>query len=136
MRKETNEPIAYVRGSFSRYDNDRSAAQVQIARRFSRLNRVKISVIMASKIKIADAGNVMVPAYLILKKKGYRLRRSNPGDLDLELWHAENATCEFVADGPVALLGLVLLYETRGENWQSNDEDLREFEDWLHGCGR
>ncbi|HVF85043.1 MAG TPA: hypothetical protein VM821_03595 [Abditibacteriaceae bacterium] len=83
---------------------------------------------MASKIKIADAGNVLVPAYLTLIQKGLSVRWLNlTDDPEQELWFAEDATREFVADGPLTLLGLVSLHEIRGDNWQASDEQIDDF---------
>ena len=83
---------------------------------------------MRAKIKIADAANVMVPAYLTLLQKGFTVRWCNINDdPEQELWFAEDATREFVADGPVALLGLVCVHEARGNDWQASDEQIEDF---------
>lgn len=70
----------------------------------------------------------MTLAYLALLQKGFAVRRVNLNDdPEQELWFAEDETREFVADGPVALLGLVGLHETRGDNWQATDEEIYDF---------
>lgn len=83
---------------------------------------------MSPKIRIAHAGNVLVPAYLALKQKGFNVRweRSyiNP---EQETWYAEDETREFIAEDPVALLGLVLMHEVRGDDWNANDLEISDF---------
>ena len=80
---------------------------------------------MASKAIIINAGNVMVPAYLTLLQKGYQV--SVERDNEKENWVAENHQCKFVADDPVALLGLVCVFEVRGKSWQASDEQISQF---------
>ncbi len=82
---------------------------------------------MASKIRIADAGNVLIPAYLTLKQKGFVVRWDKSTDSEQEYWYAEDATREFIADGPVALLGLIAMHEIRGDDWEANDDEIQEF---------
>jgi hypothetical protein len=78
------------------------------------------------KVRIAAAGNVEIPAYLTLREKGYEVRweRKKEGE---ELWFAEKDGCEFVAEGPIELLGVVSLYEIRGENWKATDQETDDF---------
>jgi hypothetical protein len=80
------------------------------------------------KTTIAAAGNTLVPAYLALRAKGYVVRREGPISADSEeSWSAEDAHRRFIADDTVALLGLVALFETRGEGWQASDEEIDRF---------
>lgn len=71
--------------------------------------------------KIADAGNVVVPAVVALEAAGYRVNR-----LDGDLLEAVSGEGRFVADGPVALLGLIKLVELRGWSWRVSDEQIDE----------
>ncbi|HIH09821.1 MAG TPA: hypothetical protein HA254_04070 [Candidatus Diapherotrites archaeon] len=73
---------------------------------------------------ISSAGNTAAPAYLVLKSKGYELFRdaSNPN-----LWIAQKGKNKFIAESTVELLGLILIYESRGENWMANDKEIEEF---------
>lgn len=66
---------------------------------------------MKPKLKLADAGNVTVPAWLALQQKGYSVRCQMMAESSAETWVAENDKVELVADGPVTLLGLAALYE-------------------------
>lgn len=83
---------------------------------------------MPRKINIVSAGNVLVPAYLALLQKGYRVtrkpvRRSD----DCESWHASKAGNRFMAEDPLSLLGIVALYETRGACWKASDDEIDRF---------
>lgn len=70
---------------------------------------------------LADAANTMTPAYLAILAKGYSVKSSG------EYMIAERDGSSFVADGPVALLGLIALAEIRGESWQATDDEIDEF---------
>lgn len=76
---------------------------------------------------LAAAGNVEVPAYLALQARGYRVTRTYSDEDQLEFWYAETTGERFTASGPLELLGLVALYETRGENWRAEDEQIEDF---------
>lgn len=80
---------------------------------------------MKQKLKIADAGNVAVPAYLVLQQKGYQVRCETEDSQ--ETWFAENDTAELIAEDIVALLGLVALAEFRGHNWKASDGEIDDF---------
>ena len=74
---------------------------------------------------LATAGNVFVPAYLVLQSKGYRVTRID-GD-GTELWIAEGNGLRFVAEGTIELLGVMAVYEARGEMWPASAEDTDAF---------
>ncbi|KMO29660.1 hypothetical protein VQ02_29335 [Methylobacterium variabile] len=67
---------------------------------------------------LADAGNVTVPAYLAISRKGYAVHRSG------RFMIAENGEHRFLAEGPLQLLGLIALVEVRGESWQASDDEI------------
>jgi hypothetical protein len=79
------------------------------------------------KLKIADAGNVTVPAFLTLQQRGYVVRCERSADGTRETWIAESDTTELLADDPVALLGLAALAESRGTDWKASDSQIQEF---------
>lgn len=81
---------------------------------------------MTKKVEIAAAGNVLVPVYLALKAKGYRVTREVDSK-KLEFWFADKKGLRFCADDPLALLGLIGLYETRGESWMASDHEIDKF---------
>lgn len=79
-----------------------------------------------SAFRIAAAGNTEIPAYLALLEKGYRVRRERPS-AEREFWFAVKGDREFVAEGPIELLGVVAMFETRGPHWKARDEEIDAF---------
>jgi hypothetical protein len=80
------------------------------------------------KPTLANAGNTLVPAYLALLQRGFKVYREP--SLKTEsgpLWVAEDSSCRFVAEDLVTLLGLVGLYETRGSHWEASDQEIDSF---------
>lgn len=71
---------------------------------------------------LCAAGNVEVPAYLVLSQKAYIV--TAPGN---EGWCAEKDGLRFQAESLVELLGLVSMYEARGPNWAALDEEIEDF---------
>ena len=92
---------------------------------------------------IGIAGNTSIPALLALRAKGYRLRLDyhrldrpevgNPGyRLDYQ------ADCEgryFSATTPEELLGLVAMWEVRGDDWRLKPGE-GTIDDELHAASR
>lgn len=68
------------------------------------------------------AGNTQNPALTILKDKGYQLwvEEHSGGRLS---WNADQKGRLFSATGPVELLGLVTLWEVRGDDWHAKDHE-------------
>jgi hypothetical protein len=71
---------------------------------------------------LVAAGNTYNPCLLILTQKGYRLWVEE-GEECL-LWNAEKAGQSFMAYSPPELLGIVILWEELGENWNRQHPDL------------
>jgi hypothetical protein len=82
---------------------------------------------MSPKTTIATAGNTIIPAYLALLQKGYSISCESRAGAAKELWVAEDASTRFIAEDPLLLLGLVGLYEIRGERWPATDSEIEEF---------
>jgi hypothetical protein len=61
---------------------------------------------------IANAGNVLVPAVLALRERGFGVSREDREGR--EEWRAEQGDLLIVADDPLHLLGLAALREQRG----------------------
>jgi hypothetical protein len=78
------------------------------------------------KLKIFGAGNVVVPAFLTLRQRGYSVRRMVRED-GTARWIAENEEREFQSDDPVTLLALAAIGETRGEKWRASDQEIESF---------
>ena len=76
-------------------------------------------------MKIAAAANVEIPAYLSIKQKGYSVRWEK--ETKRECWYAEKNDKIFIADCPIELLGVINVFEFRGENWQASDAEVDEF---------
>jgi len=74
---------------------------------------------------LALASNVLAPAYLVLQSKGYRVSRKQADGL--ELWIAEGNGLRFVADSTIELLGVMAVYEARGDSWRASDEEIEAF---------
>lgn len=70
-----------------------------------------------SGVDLAQAGNTVVPAILALEACGYVVTQQRP------YFVVEAGDARFVADDPVALLGLVRLAEIR-RPWRANDAEL------------
>jgi hypothetical protein len=79
-----------------------------------------------SKFRIAAAGNTEVPAYLALLEKGYSVRWERLSE-EKEFWFAAKDDYEFVAEGPIELLGIAAMFETRGPDWRATDEEIEGF---------
>jgi hypothetical protein len=76
---------------------------------------------------IATAGNTEVPAYLVLKAKGYQITVTPIEGSHEQTWSAENDTVCLSAAGPIELLGMVSMYESRGADWRAPDEAIDDF---------
>lgn len=82
------------------------------------------------QIKIRIAGNTGGPALFALRAKGYTVELSYVRDESGE-YAAEYAAvkdgCVFSADTPEALLGLVAMWEVRGDDWRASTDDERSW---------
>jgi hypothetical protein len=75
---------------------------------------------------IRIAGNTEIPSLLALRAKGYRVWLEyakvndprNPWYPYMPDYQAENEMAYFSATSPVELLGLVAMWETRGDDWK------------------
>lgn len=73
-------------------------------------------------MRLASAGNVVVPAILLLEERGYVIEvHRSPAS---ELWTARRGDIELVGDDPIELLGLASLAEARGDAWRATDEEI------------
>ena len=70
---------------------------------------------------LSDAANLMAPAYQVILAKGYSVRAEQ------DLMVAVKGDDRFVAENPVALLGVIALAEARAEHWQATDAEIAEF---------
>jgi hypothetical protein len=65
---------------------------------------------------ISAGGNTVVPAILALEKLGFTVSIEGT---DGEMFRATRGSETYLADDPVAVLGLVKLVEVRGWEWPS-----------------
>lgn len=72
---------------------------------------------------IYAAGNVVVPAYLAILAKGYNVEMTGP---DRWLLATKDGN-SYHAEDPIFLLGLIMVGELRGENWQASDQEIDDF---------
>ena len=72
-------------------------------------------------IGVRIAGNTMIPCLQAIAAKGYTVSHyflgSKPGDWDHPQWEAEKDGREFSATSVEELLGLIAMWEVRGDDW-------------------
>lgn len=75
-------------------------------------------------IKIAEAGNTENPCFLVIESKGYALSvrhySEDPDDID---FIAEKNGNKFIAESGPSLLGLIAMWENRGDDWQTRENE-------------
>lgn len=69
----------------------------------------------------------MVPAYLILKEKGFELKKTHHSESDGDTWTATKEGIKLIGDDPLELLGLSKIVETRGSEWMATDRQIDTF---------
>lgn len=78
-----------------------------------------------SRLTIRIAGNTSIPCVQVIASKGYTIRHyflgNSPGDWDSPQWNAEKDGRTFSATSPEELLGLISMWETRGDAWRLNE---------------
>ncbi|MDR1340092.1 MAG: hypothetical protein LBK58_08590 [Prevotellaceae bacterium] len=81
--------------------------------------------------RIRIAGNTIAPCFAIIKQKGYkieaRVNKNSSGEY-FYTWDAVKENHHFSAECPVELLGLISMWEIRGDNWKANDIEYREYD--------
>ena len=70
-------------------------------------------------LKIRIAGNTEVPCFAAIKTKGYKVTCTEYVDSEYFDWNAEKDNRLFSATSPIELLGLIAMWEVRGDNWQA-----------------
>jgi hypothetical protein len=73
---------------------------------------------------LAAFGNTYNPSLLVLKEKGYQLRAETTTDGEHTLWTASKGEDSFLGYSPPELLGVVVLWETLGPNWNQQKPNL------------
>lgn len=74
---------------------------------------------MTYKFSLVDAMNTYNPALFVLRQKGYRVWVDPGGEgAEEEEWRAQKEGRDFFAADPLRLLGLIAMWEQRGDDWQ------------------
>ena len=81
-------------------------------------------------VKIAATANTLAPAWRVLVSKGWDVERHY--DEPTERWTAKRGPIELSAQDVLQLLGLVCVYNSRGDEWRPTDDEVRDF---LKVCG-
>jgi hypothetical protein len=82
---------------------------------------------MKEKFRLADAMNTYNPALLVLQERGYKIwLELSEDESELGTWWASKDEADFAAFDPLRLLGLVIIWEQRGVQWERkiNEEKL------------
>ncbi len=87
----------------------------------AKLRRLADALEKDEKFNLSSAGNTEPPAFELLKEMGFEVSKNEDN------WTAENYNARFTAESPTELLGLVSLYQAKGERWQVSDEKIDEF---------
>ena len=79
--------------------------------------------------KIASAGNSDTAAYAVLLSKGYKVEIRKESDGKDGWFVAQKDGSEFIGDTPLETLGLVAMFEFRGEDWKPTDLEIMAIAD-------
>ncbi len=71
-------------------------------------------------MQLNAAGNTLIPGILLIRELGYSLTIDKKKSLCI----AEKDGNSFIANDPVTVLGLIKLFEVRGENWRASDDEI------------
>jgi hypothetical protein len=73
-------------------------------------------------VNLVAAGNTYNPSLLLLQQKGYQLQAEESGKG--VLWTAFMGEDSFLAYSPPELLGIVVLWESFGQDWNQQEPNL------------
>ena len=74
------------------------------------------------RLKLADAMNTYSPALQVISGRGYQITFS-PAEHGEGDWEASAGDRVFCATDPLRLLGLIALWESRGDNWGRRQDE-------------
>src|SRR5688572_13015359 len=72
------------------------------------------------KVGIRIAGNTLIPTLQVIAAKGYAITHYYC-EPDRPFWDADKDGRSFSADSAEALLGLIAMWEQRGDDWMMRD---------------
>ena len=75
-------------------------------------------------MNLVAAGNTYNPALIVLRQKGYQLQAEDDDAGKRVLWMASKGEDSFLAYSPPELLGIVVLGESLGRDWNQQEPNL------------
>lgn len=78
---------------------------------------------MSSAFRLSELHDAENVAVITLREKRYRVWWEASERPSADDWWAEKDGRKFVARSPLALLGLVALWESRGDEWQKKPDE-------------
>lgn len=81
-------------------------------------------------MKIASAGNSDTAAFHALIKKGYSVWVVPKSDGNTGWYVAKKENQEFIGDNFLETIGLIAMFEARGEDWKPTDKEVEELEEF------
>ena len=81
-------------------------------------------------MRITSAGNSDTAAFCALISKGYTLSVKLKSDNKTGWYIAKLGTNEFIGDSPIETLGLIAMFDQRGEDWKPTNKEVEEFTDF------
>ncbi len=83
------------------------------------------------KVRVRIAGNTGAPCYFAIRSKGFEIEMNTYKlDDDWNCGYEYNATKDdlyFSSTTLESLLGLICMWECRGDNWKTTDSEWEEF---------
>lgn len=76
-----------------------------------------------AKFRVAAAQDSADPILLVLKALGYEFGFEMAQPVPVPVWWAEKDDSLFTADDPWTLLGIVMVWECKGSEWQNANGD-------------
>jgi hypothetical protein len=89
-------------------------------------DRVEVSIVEPDPPPgeiVATAGNVLVPALLVLEQQGWAVQHDSE---DAKPWTATRRSQRIMADDPLQLLGLAAMRDVRGRVWRASDDQIAD----------
>ena len=78
-------------------------------------------------MRIATAGNSNTAAFCALISKGYTLSVKLKSDKKTGWYIAKLGANEFIGNSPIETLGLIAMFEKRGDDWKPTNKEVEEF---------
>lgn len=79
-------------------------------------------------MRIVASVNTEVPSWLALKEQGWEIKKIDSVG-SKKLWVATKNGTDFIGGNPIELMGLIAMYEARGEQWQAEAEQIEEYQE-------